>query len=170
MQNSRLIDEEQRVFSVLDIVNIALFEGYQWQGEDIKETTAVGSVFHAYENPPTQSVASLTVVDVTSDASEPDISQVEQADVQEIDEQLRAAVAVHFDLVRWMSSKLNQAATLKALVTLYITNDAGAQWQYIALRLSTKGRKLVVIGMFDVAKSDVLAGAVYQTMQNISLS
>ena len=170
MQNSRLIDEEQRVFSVLDIVNIALFEGYQWQGEDIKETTAVGSVFHAYENPSTQSVASLTVVDVTSDASEPDISQVEQADVQEIDEQLRAAVAVHFDLVRWMSSKLNQAATLKALVTLYITNDAGAQWQYIALRLSTKGRKLVVIGMFDVAKSDVLAGAVYQTMQNISLS
>lgn len=169
INNSQLIDDEHRIFSVLDIAEIQLFEGYQWQGEDINETTAIGSVFHAYENPPTQSVASLTIVDVTNDASEPDISQVQQADVEEIDSRLRAAVAVQFDLVRWMSSKLNQSATFKALVTPYITNDAGTEWQYIALRLSTKDRKVVVIGMFDVAKSGVLAGAVYQAIQNISL-
>ncbi len=108
-------------------------------------------------------------MDVTNDASEPDISQVEPADVKEIDSWLRAAVAAQFDLVRWMSSKLNQSATFKAIVTPYITNDAGTVWQYIALRLSTKDRKVVVIGMFDVAKSDVLAGAVYQAMKNISL-
>ena len=33
--------------------------------------------------------------------------------------------AVQFDLVRRMSSKLNQSATLKALVMPYIANDAG---------------------------------------------
>jgi hypothetical protein len=53
INNSQLIDDEHRIFSVLDIAEIQLFEGYRWQGEDINETTAVGSVFHAFENPPT---------------------------------------------------------------------------------------------------------------------
>lgn len=45
IKNSQLIDNEHRIFSVLDIAEIQLFEGYQWQGEDISEPTAIDSVF-----------------------------------------------------------------------------------------------------------------------------
>lgn len=170
INNSMLIDNEHGVFSVLNLAKIQLFEGYQWQSEDINERAAVGSIFHAYENPPTQSVASLTIVDVTNDDSEPDISKIEQTDVEEIDCRLRSAVASQFNLTRWMASKLNQSESLKGLVTPYIVKVADIEWQYIALRFSTKERKMVVIGMFDVSKSGVLASAVFEAIQNISLS
>lgn len=169
ISNSKLVDSENLVFSVLDSISLQLFGGYDWQGEDIDESTAVGSVFHAFEQPPTESVASLTVVDVSGDPDEPDISILSEEAVEKVDSLLRSAVESQMDLDTWMSSKLNEAGDLKALVTPYITKNNGKRWQYIALRLGSKGRKIVVIGMFDVAKSDPLAKLVFRSMQTVGL-
>ena len=169
INNSKLIDSDNLVFSVLDSLSIQLFGGYDWQGEDINESTAIGSVFHAFDQPPTESVASLTIVDASGDVDEPDISPLTEAGVEKVDSLLRSAVESQMELDTWMASKLNEAGDLKALVTPYIVKNNGKNWQYIALRLSSKGRKIVVIGMFDVAKSDPLAKLVFRSMQTVGL-
>lgn len=168
VKNSKLINSDEYIFSVLDYITIQLFGGYAWQGEDIDDPTAIGSVFHAFEDPPTESVASLTIADATGDPDEPDISTMSESDVEKVDALLRGAIESQMNVDTWMSSKLNESGDLKALVTPYIVQNNGKRWQYIALRLARNGRKIVVIGMFDVAKSNPLAQLVFRSMQGVS--
>lgn len=168
INNSELVDKDTNSFLVLGVVNIHLFSGYLWQGEDINEKTATGSTFHAFEDPPTFSVAALTVADVTADTDERDISSLEEGDVSEIDSQLRAAIESQMNVTKWMTSKLNVSNSFKGLVTPYIVSNNGRDWQYIALRVSYAGRKFAIIGMFDIAKQDPLAKLIFGTIQSVS--
>lgn len=165
--NSELIDSNLK-FLVLDSVIVELFDGYAWQGKDIEEPNAKGSIFYAYDNPPSISVASITVVDVSEDVTEPDISLMRQEDVEHIDNQFRKAVSSGMNLTKWMSSQLNENKNHKGLVTAYITTENEKEWQYIALRLSNNGRKIVIIGSFDISKKDELASLVFNTISYIT--
>lgn len=167
IKRSQLIDADQSVFSVLDVVTVQLFSGYHWQGEDFSDPTAEGSTFYAFEDPPTKAVAWITIADVTRDESEPDISSLEESEILAIDASLRAAVEAQMQVVNWMHSKLNVSDTTKALVTPYIIESDGTRWQYIGLRTSHRQKKYIVMGTFDVGRSDPLAQLVFHAMRSV---
>ena len=176
IQNSKLIDPEQQLFSVLDLVAFRLPNQYWWQGEDIGDEKYRGSYFGAFEQDQTKeggiAVATITVVDATKDATEPDVSALDQADVQAIDDMLHHHTKSQLpmqgmELVRWMSSSLNQSESMKGLVTAYIAQQDDREWQNIVLRFNAKGRKVVVIGAFDIAKKDALAAPIFNVIRNM---
>ena len=166
--NSTLIDAAGGVFSVLGVVSIRLFSSYRWNGKDIDYPEARGSVFYAYEDPPTVSVASISVVDISGDDSEPDISLIQSNDVPAIDMILKSSISKQMNVIRWMSSHLNEANGHKGLVTAYITASQNAEWQYIAIRTNHFGRRYVIVGMFDVAKATPLAKLVSDSLGSVS--
>jgi hypothetical protein len=176
VSNSKLIDPERLLFSVLGLITLSLPKQYSWQGNDINSKEVKGSYFGAFEQGQTKEggipIASLTVADVTSDATEPDVLAIGQADVQAIDDMLQKDVESQLpaqgrELVRWMSSHLNQSDKFKGLVTAYIVLERGSEWQNIVLRFSAKNHKVVVIGAFDIAKKEVLAAQIFDVMRNI---
>ena len=168
IKNSVLIDNELLVFEVLEFARIQLFDGVIWQGENINDASAKGAAFYAYDEPPTESIASITIVDVSDDSQEPDISQLSVDGVADIDANLKLAVSSNMDLIQWMGSHLNQTEKMKGLVTAYIVKNNGKEWQYIACRFSVKNRKLAAVGMFEVSKQDPLAKLVFQTLRSVS--
>ena len=66
-----------------------------------------------------------------------------------------------------MGSQRNEQGGLRGLVTPYIAVDQGKERQFICLRVKADGRKLVVIGCFDVAKKDALASFIFGIMQQM---
>jgi hypothetical protein len=170
LNNSSLIDDESLTFSVLDIAQISLFQGYLWQAEDINEPSARGTSFFAFEDPPEISVASVTFADVSGDHSEPDIGLVNTNDEAAVDQMLRNAVESKMRVVKWMGSKLNVSGTSKALVTAYTIEDGSRVCQYIAWRSSQNGRRYVAIGSFDVEKRDPLEALVFGSLGSIQFA
>jgi len=168
IHNSKLIDNNLK-FSIIDTIILELFDGYTWQGQDINYPHAKGSIFYAYDNPPSISVASILAVDVTEDSSEEDISLLNRDDVDFFDTRLRVDVEQGMNLKEWMPSQLNEIQNNKVLVTEYVTTESEKEWQYIALRFSKKGRKIVIIGSFDISKKDALASDVFKTIRQASL-
>jgi hypothetical protein len=168
IRNSKLVDSDTSTFLTLDVARVHLFDGYLWQAEDINEITAIGSTFHAFEDPPTSSVAAITIADVSNDPEERDIASLEQEAVDEFDQVLRDAIESQMNITKWMSSKLNVSDGFKGLVTPYIVKRDGKDWQYIALRISYAGKKFAIIGMFDIAKQDPLARLIFGTIQSVS--
>ena len=75
-------------FQVLGLASVALPAPWWWHTEDIDDPAAQGSIFRAYE-PPTQELAHVYVVDVSTDVSEPVITEISEAQVAEVDVLLR---------------------------------------------------------------------------------
>lgn len=163
-----LYDSDPHLLTVLNSATIQLFTGYAWQCEEINNKATVGFDFFAFEDPPTKSVAIITVADVTGDLEEPDISLVEDNGVNQVDLILKTAIQSNMDIVEWTSSKINKINQLKVLITKYKARDDGKIWQYVALRLSNEKKKYVIIGMFDVAKRDNLSQLVFKALQSFS--
>ena len=177
-RNCTLIDPEQGIFSFLDLVTFRLSGPYAWQNDDYNGDESRVSVFRAYEHGSDANdrcdVASITIADATLDPTEPDIAALQEADVPALDQLLLEGtqaqlVAEGRQLVRWMSSQLNQTDSLKALVTAYIVGDQGVERQSIAVRLSSKGRKVVAVGVFDIPKKDALASLIFGVMRGMAV-
>ena len=176
IRNSDLVDPERGLFSILGLVAVRLDESHWWQSEDIDREGAQGAIFRAYKPEVAEQgeleVASITVVDVTDDPTEPDIDTLKQADIPALDSFLRHAISEQFlgdgrQMTRWMSSQLNESNELKGLVTAYIAMEEGKERQFIALRIKVKNRKLVAVGIFDVAEKDVLAAPIFNAIRNM---
>jgi len=179
IRNSKLVDAEQGLFSVLGLVSFRRPGPYWWHGEDINDGESQGAIFRAYVPDQAKAgqldVAYVLVADATADTTEPDISKLEDADVHAIDCVLhegieRALTADGMQMVRWMSSHLNKVANLKGLVTAYIVRDQGKERQYMTLRITVKSRKLVVIGVFDIERSADLAAPVFNIMRDMTVA
>lgn len=176
--NSELIDPVQGTFSVLGLVIFRLCGPYTWGVEDIDDEMSKGTAFRAYEVDDemrdTLDVASITVVDATDDPTEPDVSALSQDHVPGLDtflhESIRAQLfADGMELIQWMSPKLNETENFKALLAAYIVLDQGKERQIFALRIPVKGRKVVAIGIFDIAKKDVLAAPIFNVLRNMAV-
>ncbi|MBT4048079.1 MAG: hypothetical protein HOE64_06985, partial [Nitrospina sp.] len=69
------------------------------------------------------------------------------------------------ELIKWMSSQLNETEDLKILVTAYIVNDQGKERQNIVLRMRVRESNLVVMGCFDIAMKDQLAAPIFDAIR-----
>jgi hypothetical protein len=178
IRNSALIDPDKGVFTVLKLVALRLTGPYLWHSEDINEETAQGAVFRVYDPENAKvgglDVASITVVDATNDPTESDISTLHQPDIPALDKFLHEEISKQLSadgmvMIQWMSSQLNQSDHFKGLVTAYVARDQGKERQFIALHFKAKGRKVVAIGVFDIAKKEVLAAPIFNVMRNMAV-
>ena len=152
----KIFDSDPHELTVLGSATIKLFNGYAWQCEEINDETAVGYNFSAFEDPPTKSVAIITVADATSDLEEPDISLVEDNGVNQVDLILKTAIQTNMDIVEWTSSKINKISELNVLITKYKARDDGKIWQYVALRLSNEKKKYLKIDHILLQSSNLI--------------
>lgn len=178
-KNSTLVDPDEGIFDVLNVVRVRISSPLWTNISDIDGELARGAIFNFYEvgkdRVKNRAIASIEIVDVSSDCSEPDISCLQQGDVAELDRQMHqmiseGLVAQEMLLVKWMSSKLNEADEFKGLVTAYIVEDGGKERQFIALRFSAGNRKMVAMGTFDVDKSKELAAPIFGIMRNMKVN
>ena len=68
-----------------------------------------------------------------------------------------------------MNQHLLPPVSRKCVVVRTFLNDQGKHRQNIVLRIKAKGRKLVAIGIFDVAKKDVLAVPIFNVMRSMAV-
>jgi len=177
-KNVELLSASDPSFLINGDIQVPIVGNFLWLTADIDEETCVGAICRAYDrdgtSDPALEIASVIVVDATSDPDEPDISTVHADDVPQLDTYLRHAVSVQLQndgmqIVKWMSSQLNETAATKGLVTAYIVSDEGRERQMIALRLAHWDRKIVVIGSFDIARKDDVAAPIFRMMQKITV-
>ena len=178
LKNIQLLDSDIGIFSVLDIITLHLSRAFWWVSKDIDEELVQGAVFHCYDEEATQAggldLGFILVVDATLDASEPNIPLINPEDMTELDKFLHQDIKSGLDtdgmtLIEWIPSNLNQGEYYKELTTTYIVLDQGKKRQFFAQRFSVKGRKMVVIGAFDIAKKDELEVPIISTIKNIKI-
>lgn len=147
-----------------------------WKNDDTNGEQVKESVFRAYEHhgdgDSDYEVASITIADATLDVIEPDVSALEEADVHATDQALLEGTQTQLNaegrtIVQWMSSRPNQTDRIKGLVTVYTVGQHDQQRLCIVLRLTSKARKIVVIGVFDIAKTDALASLIFGVMRDM---
>jgi hypothetical protein len=74
--------------------------------------------------------------------------------VGELDRVLETAIRQQMtdqgmELLRWMSSHLNEVGNNKGLVTAYLIKDRNEERQMIALRMTIASQKMILMGCFD---------------------
>lgn len=153
-------------FVVLGLVSIALPGPWWWHTADLNDAGAVGAIFRCYEKNNDKELAYLLVADVSGDPQEPDINAFAEKDIGKLDRFLEREIQALMardgrQMVRWMSSHLNERLSGKCLVTAYTANDQGKERQYIDVRTRVGQRNVVIAGCFDVSRADELAKPIF---------
>jgi hypothetical protein len=159
-------------FEVLGLVSISLPGPWWWHTSDLNDAGAVGAIFRCYEENKDNEVAYLLVADVSGVPQEPEISACQEQDIRELDRFLEREIRNLMardgrQMVRWMSSHLNERSSGKYLVTAYIANDQGKQRQYIDVRTRIGQRNVVIAGCFDVSRADELARPIFLALNDV---
>jgi hypothetical protein len=169
-ENSKLNGNRMEV---LGLVSIQPPGPWWWRGEDIESEEAKGIIFRAYGEGQEEEldIAYILVADVTGDPEELNISSLDEDSAKAYDLHLHEEIKKNLpnegmELIKWMSSQLNETADLKILVTAYIVNDQGKERQNIALRLRVRQSNLVIMGCFDIAMKDQLASPIFDAIRS----
>lgn len=176
--NCEIHDKEHGLFSVLELVAFHLHGPYPWYWEDLHEDSYKGTIFYAYQ--PGESAediriaAHLIVVDATLDLTEPLISILVQTDIPSIDEYLHKAtqadmVTKGMELSKWRGTTLNRIGKLQTLVTSYTFIEDGTQREAVALRTTSKGRKVVALGDYDVSENNGVGSSIINIIRNMNI-
>lgn len=150
-------------------------DGITWTVDHADDPSGAPSqTFHAYGPELERDIAQLVFADGTADDTEPDIASLRSEDVPDVDAYLQRGLAEYHAsegeaILRWMGSQLNAADRMRALVTAYIKTDQGKERQVVAVRLPLHGRKVVVIGSFNVDRADILAVPIITALRQISI-
>ena len=165
---------------VLGLVSLKLPPPWWWHCTDLENESGEGATFYAYkdeeetegEEETELDIAQIIVADVTSDPDELDISSLDENSAKDYDQFLHREIkkTLHNDgieVIKWMSSQLNETKNLKGLITAYIIKDQGKERQMIALRMRVREFNLVIIGCFDIAMKDELVGPIYNAIGDI---
>jgi hypothetical protein len=171
-ENVKLTEDGRH--EVLGLVRIALPGTWWWRTEDLNESSIKGAIFRCYEEGNDRELAYLLIGDVSNDLDEPDVANLAQESVGDLDKFLEREIRQLMArdgrrMIKWMSSQLNGTVEQKALVTAYIAEDDGRERQYIDLRIPVRGRKVVVAGCFDVGRTNELAVPVFTALREASI-
>lgn len=148
-RNSKLLDADNFIFSVLDIAHLKLFGPCLWQGEDINSPEAIGATFAAFDEKTKSCIATLTLADVTGDTTEPDTSELDELDVPHLDAVIRGGVESQVDIVEWLGSQLVMMSGLRVLDTEYVERRGTSEWMSIVIRVTHQDKRFAAIGAFD---------------------
>ena len=170
--NVELLDSTNGTFRILGFLNIRMPRGIAdwWHTEDIEEDGNQGTLFTGVDEN-AKPILVFQVGDATKDATEPDISNTTEADVDQLDEYLHEQARTSFDsygmsLTEWMSSSLNQPKEFpfaKYLASVYKFTSEDQEMIALAFRAQVNDRKAVLIGITDVDNQDAV-GAIASTL------
>jgi hypothetical protein len=173
---SRLVDADKGLFEILDTVLVRISTPYWTQQSDIDQASCRRTVFRIVDEAVDagRAIATVEIVDVTGDETEPDISLLDEDQITDLDAEMESLMATALAqdgrrLIRWMTSKLNRTGEFLGLMTPFIVEDAGKHRQYIDLRFIAKGRKMLARGTFDIDRSQELAKPIFGIMQNMRI-
>jgi hypothetical protein len=153
------IDLSKSLFQVLGFLTVDVSSPFYTVIENVDECDARGVCFsfmkdveHDSERIP----ADLTVIDVSLDLDEPDISKMKSND---IDALLRVSIerelsCDEFDLIHWIGSEQHVVAGETMLMTGYVARVCGRERQIVAVRRRMSDRNICIIGTFDVRRTD----------------
>jgi hypothetical protein len=165
--------EEPRM-EVLGLISVSLPGPWWWHTEDMNDPKARGAIFRCYEEGNEQELAYLLIADVSTDPDEPDVALLEQSDIQSLDNfferEVRHVMARDGrELLQW-SARFSEPASGRGLASSYLAKDHGRVRQYIDLRISVDGRKVVIGGCYDVQHSEELAKPITWALQDAALN
>lgn len=174
--NATPIDIDKGLFSVLGFLTADISSPYWTHVEDISEPGAIGATFSFMPEEDKDGdhiPADFSVIDVTDDPGEPNISTLTTEDAAEFDAFLREEAeeglpAIGAMLVEWMNSHLNTSADAKALMTAYKGRmDGGKHRQYVCARRRFLQRNVLMLGSFDVERADEFLPRIMEMMARV---
>ena len=163
-----------RRFQVLDLAPIETFGPFLWLIQDVEDPKAIGAIFRCYDETSEQEPAQLWVADVSKDPTEQNIADLTVRSAEEFDKFLESDVRSGIEgsgrrLTEWMSSQLNETPYGKVLVTAYVAEVDGRNLQQIDMRLSIRGRKVVIGGSFEIERASELGRPILDALQRAAL-
>jgi hypothetical protein len=171
-KNVELLDSTNGTFRVLDFINIRMPRGIAewWHTEDIEEDGNQGTLFTGVDET-AKPILVIQIGDATHDNTEPDISAITEADVDQLDKFLHEQARKSFDshvmsLTEWMSSSLNEPQKFpfaKYLASVYKFTSADQEMIALGFRARINDRNAVLVGITDVDNQDAV-GAIVSTL------
>lgn len=161
-KNFGTIDLSKCLFQVLGFLTVDVSSPFFTLVEEVEDRTARGVTFSFMKDVDSDSArvpADFTVIDVTRDADEPDISKMTKDGISEFDAYLyeaseRELSDSDYKIIEWIGTEQHIVAGETVLMTGYIARVAGCDRQYVAVRRRISGRNICIIGTFDVRRTD----------------
>ena len=161
-RNLETIDLSKCLFQVLGFLTVDVSSPFVTLVEEVDDPTARGVTFSFMSDMNSDSVripADFTVIDVSRDADEPDISKMTKDEISEFDVCLYKALEHELSqsdikIREWIETELHVVAGETVLMTGYVATVAGCDRQYVSVRRRMAGRNICIIGTFDVQRTD----------------
>lgn len=161
-KNVETIDLTKCLFQVLGFLTVDVSSPFWTLVEDVEDRTVRGAIFSfitdiecSNHRPP----ADFTIVDVTLDQAEPDVSTMTQDEISDFDDYLHEEIMCGLPdsqakLVNWIESNQYQIGGELHLITAYVMHVSGRNRQYVAIRRRLESRNICIIGTFDLQHKD----------------
>lgn len=175
VENATPIDLDKNLFSVLGFLTVDVSTPYWTHVADVDEAGALGVTFSFMpdKNKDDDRIpADFSVLDVTRDPAEPDISALTEDDAADFDDFIKEEITTILasqgeTLKRWMGSQLNDSRDERALMTAYIVNADGIERQYVSARRRFADKNILLLGSFDVELADEFLPRIMQMLGRV---
>lgn len=164
-----ILDKERRIFSLFDRLFFELPAGVDWNSQPHDE---IGVDFLGFLNVKEKNCCYFVFVNVDEDETEPDITEITDDNLQEIDAVLRKGIENDFEknnitIKKWIPSTFYETQFFKVLFTHYIVNEDGVDQHVMSIRFTYEEHKYVAISGFDADKEEIIGRRLYGILQTI---
>ena len=160
-KNLETIDLNKCLFQVLGFLTVDVSSPFFTLVEEVDDRVARGVTFSFIKDMEGDSdriPADFTVVDVTRDIDEPDVSKMTEDEVSDFDAHLNETLDSelsndNFTIIDWIGTEQHTVAGEIVLMTGYVARVSGRYRQYLVVRRRMAGRNICFIGTFDVRRT-----------------
>ena len=135
-------------FTVLDVLEVALPSEINWTASDIENELHKGAIFRvsASTDDDNSSDGYVLFCDVSKDEEEPEIDQLTEEGLSDVEISLREALSKQFNILNAGETKLlKNDVGQNVLISTYIVDDGGAELALVSLRTSISGAKWISV-------------------------
>ena len=175
MLNMEIVDYKSKLFSILGLLQIKLPNQFNWHCEDYDTENSKAATFRTWLDAESKGVenAAIFVGDGTDDPTEPNISVVSETDIPNIDNFLEEDITRSLNsngvqMMKWLPSVLLENQAVKTLMTIYTVMEDGRERKYVMHRFLLNARKMVIIGSYDMALTELFEDQVVDTLNSIT--
>ena len=162
-------------YNILNLISVSLHPGFQWSHEELDDENSSGVNFYAFDDTDHENVlAFVSVVDVSKDDSEPDLSSLTPQNEKLIIDDLKKEIVNELaknsaEVIDWGLCFLWPLNMLYGLLVCYDVKHNGRILKNFSYRASVNGHKFVFFGTYDASMNDVLSNMIYGFFANTTL-
>jgi len=145
---TNLEKKNEELFTVLDVLEVALPSEITWTASDIDNDLHTGAIFRASASTGDDNLSDGYVLfcDVSKDSEEPEIDQLTRDGVPDVETSLRDALNKQFNVLNTGETKLlKNDLGQNVLISTYIVDDGGTELALVSLRTSISGAKWISV-------------------------